>query len=147
LRTFPAARRLWDFLVPQLRLSPDLDTAVISEPVSRRFFSKPAGGRTMSSSVSSTTRANVVTVNVSGRFDFGLHSDFRKAYIDQVSKGSVVVVDLQGVDYMDSSALGMLLLLREYAEKDAEEIRIINAGGDVREILQVANFEKLFRMV
>ena len=100
----------------------------------------------MSQSVTTNAQGNTIMINVKGRFDFGLHSEFRKAYVEKVSSGTVVVIDLKAVDYMDSSALGMLLLLREYAGNDAADVKIVNAGGDVGEILKVANFEKLFKL-
>ena len=53
-------------------------------------------------------------------------------------------VDLAGTDYLDSSALGMLLLLREHAGGEGAAIQIINASPDVKKILDVANFGKLF---
>jgi anti-anti-sigma factor len=45
---------------------------------------------------------------------------------------------------MDSSALGMLLLLREHAGADRAEIRIVNADSGLRGTLRVAGFDKLF---
>jgi anti-anti-sigma regulatory factor len=45
---------------------------------------------------------------------------------------------------MDSSALGMLLLLREHAGADRAEIRIVNAGSELRNTFKVAGFDKLF---
>jgi len=45
---------------------------------------------------------------------------------------------------MDSSALGMLLLLREHAGADRADIRIVNASGELRGTLRVAGFDKLF---
>jgi anti-anti-sigma regulatory factor len=47
---------------------------------------------------------------------------------------------------MDSSALGMLLLLREHAGGDRSEIRIVNANTALRGTLRVAGFDKLFTL-
>jgi anti-anti-sigma regulatory factor len=44
---------------------------------------------------------------------------------------------------MDSSSMGMLLQLREYAS-DAEPVTLLKPNDVVREILQIANFDKLF---
>jgi anti-anti-sigma factor len=56
------------------------------------------------------------------------------------------VIDLGDVDSMDSSALGMLLLLREHAGGDRSEIRIVNANTALRGTLRVAGFDKLFTL-
>jgi anti-anti-sigma factor len=55
-------------------------------------------------------------------------------------------VDLSGTDYLDSSALGMLLLLREHAGGEGSKIDIVNSSPDVKKILDVANFGKLFEI-
>ena len=53
-------------------------------------------------------------VKLVGRFDFNAHREFRAAYEPLVGDASIkaVTVDFSGVDYLDSSALGMLLMLR-----------------------------------
>jgi anti-anti-sigma factor len=84
------------------------------------------------------------TIKISGRFDFSLHNDFRKAYKDIAVTGGSYVVDLKGTDYLDSSALGMLLLLKEYAESHSSKVKITNASDSIREILNIASFDKLF---
>ncbi len=87
---------------------------------------------------------NTLTISVSGRFDFSVHQDFRLAYETQNPKASAFVVDLGGTTYLDSSALGMLLLLRDFAGTDDNDIRIIHCNEDVKKILAISNFEQLF---
>jgi anti-anti-sigma factor len=58
------------------------------------------------------------TIALSGRFDFSAHQAFREACAAALDAAQIgeLKVDLAGVDYLDSSALGMLLLLREKAQ-------------------------------
>ena len=86
-----------------------------------------------------------VTIAVTGKFDFDLYDDFRASYAGTAGVGVAYQVDLAGTDYLDSSALGMLLLLREHAGGVASDIEIIQASAEVRRILDVANFGKLFK--
>jgi anti-anti-sigma factor len=83
-----------------------------------------------------------LTISIRGRFDFAKHQEFRKSYEDR--KLSAVVVDLKDATYLDSSALGMLLLLRDHAGGDAADVRVVNSSTDVRKILAISNFDKLF---
>jgi anti-anti-sigma factor len=85
-----------------------------------------------------------LTITIQGRFDFNAHQSFRDAY--QLVRGSPTrfVVDLGGATYLDSSALGMLLLLRDHAGSEQSDIRLINCNSDVRKVLQVSNFDQLF---
>ena len=85
-----------------------------------------------------------LTIVVNGRFDFNAHQAFREAYLRSDVQPQRYVLDLQGANYLDSSALGMLLLLRDHAGGDEADIRLLNCNPDVRRILQVSNFEKLF---
>ncbi len=101
----------------------------------------------MSQSISSRISGTDLTIRVTGRFDFGVHRDFRSAYADALKPGMSVTVDMNGVDYMDSSALGMLLLLREFAGNDSADIKIMNVCDEVMEILKVANFHQLFKVL
>ena len=87
-----------------------------------------------------------VTISVSGKFDFQLYDEFRSAYDETAGSGVHYVVDLAQTDYLDSSALGMLLLLREHAGGDSSKVDIINTSADVKKILDVANFAKLFNI-
>jgi len=85
-----------------------------------------------------------LTIQVAGRFDFSAHQAFRDAYEAQTSSVSRYIVDLSGTSYLDSSALGMLLLLRDHAGGDHANISIINCNQDVKKILSISNFEQLF---
>ncbi|PWB33582.1 anti-anti-sigma factor [Pseudomonas sp. SDI] len=84
-------------------------------------------------------------IRVKGRFDFGKHQAFRDAY-ERSNTLSTVVVDLKEATYLDSSALGMLLLLRDHAGGDNSQIQVINTNSDVRKILAISNFDKLFQI-
>jgi len=45
---------------------------------------------------------------------------------------------------MDSSALGMLLLMREEHATENTKIKIINCRKNIRALLSMANFQTLF---
>lgn len=87
-----------------------------------------------------------VTIRLEGRFDFITHRDFRAAVETALKdmKGNLLVVDLGGVDYLDSSALGMLLMLRDKANASSKTLSLANCRGNVRQVLDIANFGKLF---
>lgn len=87
-----------------------------------------------------------LTIVITGRFDFGAHQQFRDAYERAHPKPSAFVIDLQGTTYLDSSALGMLLLLRDHAGGDNAKVKVIHSSTDVRKILAISNFDKLFEI-
>ncbi len=55
-----------------------------------------------------------------------------------------IVVDFQGLEYMDSAGLGMLLTLRDKAERVNAPVILRHAEGEVAELLQLACFDTLF---
>lgn len=88
----------------------------------------------------------IYTIAISGRFDFNLHQEFRKAYEQVDAKAVHYQIDLGATDYIDSSALGMLLLLRERAGGDQSDIDVINCSAEIRNILTISNFNQLFNI-
>jgi len=99
-------------------------------------------------------QANVIkeggtaVIKLNGRFDFNTHRDFRSAYepliADPVIKS--VTVDFSGVDYLDSSALGMLLMLRDKMGGANKDVALSGVRGNVKQVLDIANFGKLFQI-
>ena len=91
---------------------------------------------------------NNATLILTGRFDFNAHRDFREGYEAVLKTANVhtLDIDLTRVDYLDSSALGMLLLLKERAGAKNIELALVGCTGTVKQILEIANFSKLFTM-
>lgn len=93
-----------------------------------------------------STDSKELTITVEGRFDFSALQLFRNSYEKTLPIPERFVVDLKGSDYLDSSALGMLLALRDYAGGDTANIRIINANGDIKKILAITKLDELFKI-
>jgi anti-anti-sigma factor len=90
--------------------------------------------------------AGKAVIKLNGRFDFNTHREFRGAYEPLISDSEtrVVVVDFSGVEYLDSSALGMLLMLRDKLGGANKEVALTGVRGNVKQVLDIANFGKLF---
>lgn len=89
--------------------------------------------------------ANKLVISISDAFNFSVNSAFRDAYRDiKPDRNLNVIVDLQRADYMDSSALGMLLLLAEHFKE--QKISIINCSEYTRQVFDIANFTKKFNI-
>jgi anti-anti-sigma factor len=94
------------------------------------------------------TENDAAVIRLMGRFDFNGHREFKQCYETAFQEPSVrrIEVDLKGVEYLDSSALGMLLLLKEHADQRDLSVSLANCTGMVKEILDVANFGVMFSM-
>ena len=87
-----------------------------------------------------------LTLTLLGKFDYTCHQAFLDAYEANNSAPTRFVVDILEVPSIDSSALGMLLLLRDHAGGDDSDLRIINAQADVFKLLQTCKFDELFKV-
>lgn len=96
-----------------------------------------------------TKEAGNAEVKLSGRFDFNAHREFRAAYEPLMVDAEVrsVRIDMAGVEYLDSSALGMLLMLRDKAGAANKSLTLMGVRGAVKQVLEIANFGKLFKIV
>ena len=88
---------------------------------------------------------SVLNMSIDGRFDFNIHSAFRNSYRN-LPPSTRFVIDLSKTTFMDSSAMGMLLLLREFTGKNGENIELCNCRPEVRKILAISNLDKMFTM-
>ncbi|WP_126454252.1 STAS domain-containing protein [Sulfuriflexus mobilis] len=93
---------------------------------------------------SKSSDGNTVTIKTSEKFDYSSHTDFREAYDDESNANVSFVIDMRNTDYMDSSALGMLLLLREHVGNDRGRIKIVNCNNEIKNIMEISSFQKLF---
>lgn len=86
-----------------------------------------------------------VHINIVGRFDYKVSQEFRDSYRKIPVQDDITFrVDLSDANYMDSSALGMLLLLREHAKCHGGMVILDHPSKQIDNILKVANFEQLF---
>lgn len=88
-------------------------------------------------------------LRLSGRFDFSVFRPFRELYEPLLSDTDINIIQLNfaAVEYVDSAALGMLLMLRDKSAKLGKKVVLSECGGNVQQLLEVANFQQLFDIV
>ncbi len=87
-------------------------------------------------------------VSMTGRFDFKVHRDFKDAYTPLLDNAAAheIEIEMSKLIYMDSSALGMLILLNERANAANKAVILLNPSGAVSQLLEVANFSRIFNI-
>ena len=102
----------------------------------------------MALSISASRVKGALRLMMSGRFDFNSHKKFRKISEEALKEPGMapIELDLGKLEYMDSSALGMLLLFKERVEKECRSVSLVNCGGAVKNILKIVNFDKVFKV-
>ena len=93
-----------------------------------------------------TDDQNTLTLSLSGKFDYTCQQVFQEAYEHLSPPPASYVLDMLEVPSLDSSALGMLLLLRNHAGGDDADVAIINARPDIYKLLHTCKFDELFKV-
>ncbi len=85
-------------------------------------------------------------IKTSKTFTYANQNEFRTAY-ESFDASKPIIVNMADTDYVDSAALGMLLILREYLGDDKAKVIISNPTDTVLNILKVSNFQKIFTIL
>jgi anti-anti-sigma factor len=90
----------------------------------------------------------VARISMTGRFDFEVHREFKDAYTGLLGNVALreIEVEMNKVDYLDSSALGMLILMNDRAKNANKSVILLNPSKVVAQVLDVANFGKIFNI-
>lgn len=89
---------------------------------------------------------SLVTIMLPGSFDVSQYEEFKAICQKYNSDNNCFEIDFAETQYMDSSALGMLLLLREQVKADKKRVLLKNVNGTALKILEIAQFNQLFNI-
>lgn len=92
------------------------------------------------------TNDTTLTIEVGEKFDFSLVTDFREAYAELPGTVRQIDINLANTQYMDSSALGMLLNMQKVLSDRNLNYRIINCRPPIARILEISRFNKKFEI-
>lgn len=96
--------------------------------------------------ISSALTGNTVTIYLSGHFSFDSHREFKSAYKAFLNDAKIghIIVNLAEVNFLDSSALGMLLVLREQAMTASKLISLSRPSSIALRTFDISSFNKIF---
>ena len=94
---------------------------------------------------------DVAVVSVQGRIVNGETASLREAVGSEVAarsqtRGRAIVLDLARVSAVDASGLGLMLELRELAERRGIRLKLANASSFVRRIFEVTRLDSVFEL-
>jgi HptB-dependent secretion and biofilm anti anti-sigma factor len=89
------------------------------------------------------------SVLLPNRFDYGYHKEFQRQCGEQIENPDIgeIIFDFSRVEYVDSAALGMMLMWQRRAAASNKKMSIKGAKGATAQILQMANMQKIFEFV
>ena len=88
----------------------------------------------------------IAVIRLPNRFDFSHHKLFFKHTEEALARSEIkaIEIDFSQVQYLDSSALGMLLLLKEKIAAASKTLALVNCRDTVKQVLEIACFGKIF---
>jgi len=90
---------------------------------------------------------NVLIFLCDGRIVFGDEGSVLRERIGNVLQGTAkVVVNLKGVDYIDSGGLGILVGLLVSARNRGGELTLVSPRERVKDVLRNTNLDRIFRV-
>jgi len=91
-------------------------------------------------------QGKTLVIDVGNKFDFSKVEEFRNAYSELKSETTQITIELSRTEYMDSSALGMLLNMQKALSERNLSYTIENARPQVAKILKISRFDKKFEI-
>ena len=86
-------------------------------------------------------------VSITGELDIAATPELSTVLLVAAdSPGTLVVLDLAGVDFIDSTALGTLLKASDAIESAGKRLRIVCESGPVRRLLEMTNLTNRFQL-
>lgn len=81
-------------------------------------------------------------VEIHDDFCFSMLREFRR--VCERRRYAHYIIDLANTTFIDSAALGMLMVLHHFVNEDRRAITIVNASETVRQVLLIAHFNRFF---
>jgi len=89
-------------------------------------------------------QGTATVLDINGRFDFAARREFKEAMDRQQQAGCRhVILNLEKVSFVDSSALGLLVVAHQNLKLKEGRISLVNPQSYVRQILDLANVPRM----
>lgn len=91
---------------------------------------------------------SVTVLTVTGDLVIGdAESTFKKTVTRLLEEGHTrLLVDLQGVGFLDSSGLGALVRALTQSQKEGGQTKLLHAGPQIRKLLQMTKLDSVFEI-
>ncbi len=88
---------------------------------------------------------NEVAITLDQTFDFNSVEEFRRAYDNKEEEEKIhYLVDFKYTQYVDSSALGMLINLQKTAGSRGGNVKLANPSEQLKKLFAISRFDKKF---
>ena len=97
--------------------------------------------------ISEQVEPSGTVLHLQDRFDFGARAVFKDAVEKAHDEHCLhLIVDLGGVTFMDSSALGLLVVTYQNFKRANSKVSLLRPQGYVRQVLDLANIPNMMKV-
>lgn len=87
--------------------------------------------------------SNSVVIRMPKRFDYSSSAEFNSAIANALEQPGAITLDCIDLEYIDSAGIGLLVMSQKKAQSRNSKLVMINLKSSPREILSLANLQKI----
>ncbi len=89
---------------------------------------------------------DIQTVKLVGDLDVYSEEDFKEFIEEKIDANKDLVFDLEDLDYLDSTGLGMFMLIYNKQKENGKSVKIINTKENIKKLFKITDLSDLFDM-
>ncbi len=89
---------------------------------------------------------DIQTVKLTGDLDVYSEEDFKEFIEEKIDVNKDLVFDLKDLDYLDSTGLGMFMLIYNKQKENGKSVKIINTKENIKKLFKITDLSDLFDM-
>lgn len=89
---------------------------------------------------------DIQTVKLTGDLDVYSEEDFKSFIDEKIQTDKDVVFDLNDLDYLDSTGLGMFMIVYNMQKENGKSVKVINAKENIKKLFKITDLTALFDM-
>ncbi|WP_297281278.1 STAS domain-containing protein [uncultured Anaerococcus sp.] len=89
---------------------------------------------------------NTQTVKLIGDLDVYSEDDFKSFIDEEIDTNKDLVIDLSDLEYLDSTGLGMFMIIYKMQESNGKSVKVVNAKENIKKLFKITDLTELFDM-
>lgn len=89
---------------------------------------------------------NYQKISLTGDLDVYSEEEFKKFIDEKIVSNKDIVFDLEKLDYLDSTGLGMFMTIYNMQKSKDKKVKIINSKENIKKLFKITDLFDLFAM-
>ena len=89
---------------------------------------------------------DIQTVKLVGDLDVYSEEDFKSFIDEKIKVDKDVIFDLKDLDYLDSTGLGMFMIVYNMLKENGKSVKIVNVKENIKKLFEITDLSALFDM-